>query len=612
VVLYAGFSLLCLRFLIAATGAVYPDVWPVLVLCVGCCFLGCWLPQAALFAFTVSVPLLNGLGYVGLAGCPSPLSVVFSAIFLGFSLKEAQKGANELWRGRQDEFGRKKAQEAQREEAQGADPEVTGQGQRAESGGTDSRSCRATEAGEPSVLSDRWTVVTVKRYPTVQLATDVLTTVVLASLVMQIARHHDAAGFWKVCCSQPVFGYGDPLYFITSAFVWLQGLFFFRMLCGEGTAEKFQVSSSKYQDRSAQGGGAVTTWIKPAFVVFGISIAAFYLLQRCFNVPDPYDTSRYCSPFEDIHSFGSIAVALFIYSVATWRWKTWIRAAFRGLWIAGLLALVILSWSRATWLAGALVLLLVAWNRLPKRWTAMLVAMGAIAMVVLNANANRESWNQNIYLHRLITLVRLEKPSSKAPDRLNLYHKAIDMIRERPIAGHGIGSFYLTSVRFSRSGNPNAEVPDFAHNFLLQMATELGVPVAALFLALILFALWQGYRKSGARKKFQVPSPFAEASADRSSKFQDIEAENPEAGGEKWKAESGSRDGRTGRQSNGQDCATLGVTMALVAYLITQMTANALNIYVSNQFFFWFLMAAALCGSDGRKEAQESQILKVE
>ena len=32
--------------------------------------------------------------------------------------------------------------------------------------------------------------------------------------------------------------------------------------------------------------------------------------------------------------------------------------------------------------------------------------------------------------------------------------------------------------------------------------------------------------------------------------------------------------------------------MALVAYLITQMTANALNIYVSNQFFFWFLMAA--------------------
>lgn len=36
----------------------------------------------------------------------------------------------------------------------------------------------------------------------------------------------------------------------------------------------------------------------------------------------------------------------------------------------------------------------------------------------------------------------------------------------------------------------------------------------------------------------------------------------------------------------------LGVTMALGAYLLTQMTANSLNVYVSNQFFFWFLMAA--------------------
>jgi hypothetical protein len=624
VVLQAGFLLLCLRFLIAATGAVYPDVGAVLMLTAGGLGLSAWRPRSALFAFTVSVPLLNGLGYVGLAGCPSPVSLVFSGVFVGWILRQIAS-----------RFAGHRSQ-------------VAGQGQRAEGGATDSRSCRATEAGEPSVLSDRWTVVTVKRYPTVQLAADVLITAVLASLVMQVIRHHYSAGFWKVCWSQPVFGYSDPLYFITSAFVWLQGLFFFRMLIG-GAEEKCQ-------DRSAQGGrtaelrsdgatesqnysttgGAVTAWIKPAFVVFGISIAAFYLLQRCFNVPDSYETGRYCSPFEDIHSFGSIAVALFIYSVATWRWKTWIRAAFRGLWIAGLLALVILSWSRATWLAGALVLLLVAWNRLPKKWTAALVGLGVIAVVIINANAGREAWNRNPYLWRLISLARVENLTNKSPDRFNLYHKAVGMIREHPFVGHGIGSIYLTSVHFARPGDPYADIPNFAHNFLLQMAAELGVPVAALFLALILFALWQGYRKSGARKKFQVPSPFAVASADKSSKFQDIEAENPEAGGEKWKTESGSRDGRTGRQSNGQpvdgstvgryhdnygrtvkrsdgsDYVMLGVTMALVAYLITQMTANALNIYVSNQFFFWFLMAGALCASDGRKEAQEPQILKVE
>ena len=114
------------------------------------------------------------------------------------------------------------------------------------------------------------------------------------------------------------------------------------------------------------------------------------------------------------------------------------------------------------------------------------------------------------------------------------------------------------------------------------------MPVAALFLALIVFALWKGFRK--------------------------------------WKAESEGHDGKTVRQSNGQpvDGSTvgryhgatedgltiLGVTMALTAYLLTQMTANSLNVYVSNQFFFWFLMAGALCASP--KSEVESLKSKVE
>ncbi len=575
--LHAGFLLLCLRFLVAATRETYPDVLPMLVLTAGGLGLSVWRPGAALFAFTASVPLLNGLGYVGLAGCPSPLSVVFSAIFLGFSLKEAQKGANELWRGRQDEFGRKKAQEAQREEAQGADPEVTGQGQRAESGGTDSRSCRATEAGEPSVLSDRWTVVTVERYPTVQLAADVLITVVLASLVMQIARHHDATGFWTPFCRQPVFSYGDPLYFMTSAFVWLQGLFFFRMLSAKGTEErgnegardKGEEQGALSKERSA-GGEAVSAWAKPVFVVYGCTLAAFYLFQLCLHIPEPIDTTTYCSPLEDIHSFGSIAVAVFAFAIASWRRQSWARTLIYGIGVIALLTLVVASYSRATWLAGALVLLLVAWIRLPKKWTAALVGLGVIAVVIINANAGRETWNRNPYLWRLISLARVENLANKSPDRFNLYYKTVGMIREHPFVGHGIGSIYLTSVRFARPGDPYADIPNFTHNFLLQMAAELGVPAAALFAALIGCALHRGYRR------WKIEDRRANAEAIRS----------PVSG------------------IRYHEHAMLGVTMALVAYLITQMTANALNIYISNQFFFWFLMAAVLSFNTESAEAE--------
>ena len=530
-VLHAGFLLLCLRFLITATGAVYPDVWPVLVLGVGCCVLGCWMPQAALFAFTVSVPLLNGLGYVGLAGLSVPVSLVFSAMFVGWIIRQLSgKG-----------------------EAQGADPEVTG-------------------------LKSYLEPITHNPRPSkALLVTDVLITAVLASLVMQVVRHHDAAGFWKVCWSQPMFGFGDPFYFMTSAFIWLQGLFFFRMLIemgkeqsakrseygawgkepragSEGARDKGEEQGALNKERSA-GGEAVSAWVKPAFIIWGICIAAFYLLQRVFNVPDPYDTTKWCSPFEDIHSFGSFVVTLFIFAVASWRWNAWPRMIFRGIWIIGLLVLVVLSWSRATWLAGALTLLLIGWLRLPKRWTIVSLTLLVLAVAIINLNANRESWQRNEYLMRLISLARVENLTNKSPDRFNLYHKTVGMIREHPFIGHGIGSTYLTSVRFARPGDPYADIPNFAHNFLLQMAAELGIPVAALFLALILFTLWQGYKSSGAREKFQVPS----------AKFQDLEM--------------------------------LGVTMALTAYLITQMTANALNIYVSNQFFFWFLMAALLCAN---------------
>jgi O-antigen ligase len=519
--LHAGFLLLCLRFLIAATHETYPDVLPVLVLTAGGLGLSAWRPQAALFAFTAFVPLLNGLGYVGLTGLPALASLVFSGVFVGWILRQIASWAK----------GEKRKAKSEKHEAEG--------------GTTDSRNCRTTEAGEPSGRSDRWTVVTVKRYPTVKLATDVLISVVLLSLAVQIARHHDAAGFWPAFRGQPVFGYGDPLYFITSAFVWLQGLFLFRLLGVQGRE--------------------VVAWAKPVFAIYGITLAAFYLFQLCLHVPEPSDTTTYCSPFEEFHSLGSIAVAVFAFAIASWQKRPWMRTALYGISVIALLALVVASWSRAAWLSGALVLLLVAWIRLPRRWSMAALALGIMAIAIINLNAHRESWQRNEYLMRLISLARVENLSNKSPHRLDLYYKTLGMIREHPFVGHGIGSIYLTSVRFARPGDPYDAIPNFAHNFLLQMAAELGVPVATLFLALILFTLWQGYRRSGARRKFQVPSPFAEASADKSSKLQDLEL--------------------------------LGVTMALTAYLITQMTANALNIYVSNQFFFWFLMAAVLCAS---------------
>jgi len=586
--LHVAFILLCLRFLFAAVWEAYPDSWPVVVLIAGSLGLGVWRPRAALFAFIAAVPLLNGLGKAALLSCASPPSLVFAGLFAGYLLKKwfYHRGTEDVER-----VGRRE---------------------------TPARSDGAAErrSSHPSLLTPYPLPLTPSSSPPApcpfpaltRLTADVLTTVVLLSLALQIFRHQGGAGFWTKFWSQSVFGFGDPMYFVTSAFVWLQGLFCFRMLTGEGESEngvgRVILNAPQFKDQMGGGlgiirptdrfrrqpvtsrltawlrlgvkgdeqspaGGGIAAWVGPALVIYSVTIAAFYLLQRILNVPDPYDSTRWCMPFEDIHSFGSFVVPLFIFTVASWQRNRWPWMALHAMWIGGLLALVILSWSRATWLAGGITLLLVAWFRLSRRWTAAFVGLGVLAVAIINLNANRAAWQSNEYLSRLTSLTRLENPENKDPSRIHLYQKALGMLREHPLIGHGIGSFYLTSVRFAKPGDPYAAVPNFAHNFLLQLAAELGVPAAGLFLALIGAALWCGYRRSRAGQMWMA--------AKRRQNAQESDS---------------IRSSVSGLQPPSYE--TLGITLTLTAYLITQLTANALNIYISNQFLFWFLMAALL------------------
>ena len=103
--------------------------------------------------------------------------------------------------------------------------------------------------------------------------------------------------------------------------------------------------------------------------------------------------------------------------------------------------------------------------------------------------------------------------------------------------------------------------PNFAHNFILQFAAELGIPATLLFCSLIGAAWCKGFRLTRAALK--------------------------EANGER---------------------VSLALFLALTTYLITQMTANSLNIYVSHQFLFWFLIAALLTLPDSKAENRPNAI----
>ena len=95
--------------------------------------------------------------------------------------------------------------------------------------------------------------------------------------------------------------------------------------------------------------------------------------------------------------------------------------------------------------------------------------------------------------------------------------------------------------------------------------------VAALFAGLIGWTLWRGVRAwqaTGGRKAAIIPG-------DRNSE---------------------------------ERLTLLGTTLALGVYVQTNLTSNSLNIYASNQFFFWFLMAAVLSMTQGDVEKRKLSV----
>lgn len=81
-------------------------------------------------------------------------------------------------------------------------------------------------------------------------------------------------------------------------------------------------------------------------------------------------------------------------------------------------------------------------------------------------------------------------PSSS---RFGIWANTLTLIAEHPWAGVGFGEFNFAWSLHVFPGRPVAFF-DHTHNLPLQLAVELGLPLAALVLALLLYALWRALR----------------------------------------------------------------------------------------------------------------------
>ena len=503
---YAAGFVLSLRLIIASLNDAAPRHAPLVALALVSAGLSAWRPRAAVLAFIVALPVLSGVSVTGLLSTSQATTFVFSAILIGLVLGKV--------------FDRLVSNRASR----ACDP--AGLGTPSQAG----CSSRPLQHGAKPQLPE--------------LAGGLLALAVVTSLVRQLFHQPEVLSsdfFWGA----PVFGYKDSFYFLSSALVWIHGLIFFSELISHATTVSF----------SSLG--------RSVFAVLGVSLVSFVFLQHLLWLPAPLNvgagtTSAYSSPFEDIHSLGSLAVAGLMYTLGVWKPAASTRIGAGSLAVLAWLGVTVLSWSRASWLAGMVGVTILAALRMPRRYFIGACSFGIALLVVANLCADRASWKRYSYVERFIALVRIESPLHKDSSRVFLYRRAIRMIGQRPMDGHGIGSFRAESLRYVEAADPDRNRSDFAHNFLLQFAAELGLPATFLFAVLTGTALVAGWRLLIS----QVNPLTAAAEA-------------------------------------------AGITFALTAYLQTQLTANSLNIYPSNQFFFWFLLAALAAQS---QEANRSEL----
>jgi O-antigen ligase len=157
--------------------------------------------------------------------------------------------------------------------------------------------------------------------------------------------------------------------------------------------------------------------------------------------------------------------------------------------IVALLSLAMMLTGSRTGIVEALAL--AGWGYFDKSMTdrGRRLLMGAPALVLAFA-AVALAWSQWSGVAGVGEIGRVEQEAVAAQStnsRLNVWSDTLQMIRQQPWTGVGFGEFNYAWTLTPFAGRPTAFF-DHTHNLILQLAVELGLPLAALVVGLLAYA----------------------------------------------------------------------------------------------------------------------------
>jgi O-antigen ligase len=249
-----------------------------------------------------------------------------------------------------------------------------------------------------------------------------------------------------------------------------------------------------------QGGDASVTAFASAMLLAGLLSAAVAMVQvfapAWTSWGDGHVIARSGLPGRAV---GNLRQPNHLSSLLLWALIAWVPLANAGRWFsrrlpvaiwAGLGVVLVLAVVLTASRTGSVgILLIAAWGVVDKRLSRRVrLAMLAAPLVYLLCWALMASWAHST-ANTFGGEVRLSEGDLSA-SRFGIWANTLALIRANPWAGVGLGEFNLAWTLSPFPGRPVAFF-DHTHNLPLQLAVELGLPMAAAIMALLLWALGQ-------------------------------------------------------------------------------------------------------------------------
>ncbi len=160
--------------------------------------------------------------------------------------------------------------------------------------------------------------------------------------------------------------------------------------------------------------------------------------------------------------------------------------------LAFLWAALILTRSRGVWAVGMIALLFwttVEWNPIWAHRRRMALAAFLITSLVFTASRQPADFAPRFASLAAATFTKTEDPSFQW--RRDIYAWTLDMVKDHPWTGTGIGTFPIAIKLYQRAPYVTGL---YAHNHYLQTAAEMGLPTLAGLLLFLGFLFREGWR----------------------------------------------------------------------------------------------------------------------